>query len=129
MDDSEENRILVRMFLKKYDFEIIDAENGKVALDYVNKSPFHMIFMDLQMPVLDGFSAISEIRKLELTLKRSPSIIIALTAHTTDEDRAKAFRAGCNEYLTKPLQKMKLIACIDSFCKEHPTPVRQYNVI
>jgi two-component system sensor histidine kinase/response regulator len=74
---------------------------------------------DLEMPVMDGYTATREIRKWELAegLKRIP--IIALTAYAFKEDRDKSIAAGCDAHLTKPIEKAKLIATIHEFARGH----------
>lgn len=82
------------------DFEIVEAGNGKEALDQVAEAEPDLIFMDLKMPVMDGWEATRQIRQLE----RGRSVpIVALTAQAMVGDEEKARSAGCNDYIAKPI--------------------------
>ena len=79
------------------------AENGLIAVDKFIKGRFDAILMDLQMPVMDGYTATQEIRK-----KDNDIPIIALTANSVSEEREKCLSSGFNEYITKPFKPNKL---------------------
>lgn len=111
-EDSPENIFLVQSFLRKYPIEIDVAENGKVAVDKSLQNFYHLILMDMQMPIMDGNEAIAAIREREIKkdIPASKSLpIIALTANVSKEDIQKSFSAGCNSYLTKPVKKADLL--------------------
>src|SRR5690349_8529971 len=100
-DNLDNRRILVYRLKRIGDFEIVEASNGQEALDVVQKQPLpDLIFMDLKMPVMDGWEATKRIRGLDLG-RRIP--IIALTAQAMAGDEQKALAAGCDDYLAKPI--------------------------
>jgi CheY-like chemotaxis protein len=112
VDDSEENRMLVKLLLKEFDFSFTEAVNGLQAVEIFAHGEFDLVLMDMQMPVMDGFAAVSRIREIETRNNRVTSIIIAITASTTEEDRQRTFQSGCNEYIPKPINKKILVNCI-----------------
>jgi CheY-like chemotaxis protein len=100
-DNLDNRRILVYRLKRIGDFEILEASNGQEALDIVQTPPPpDLIFMDLKMPVMDGWEATRRIRDMDLG-KRIP--IIALTAQAMAGDEQKALAAGCDDYLAKPI--------------------------
>jgi two-component system, sensor histidine kinase and response regulator len=115
VEDTLDNRVLIQAFLKKTPFQIHTAENGLIALDKFKAGSYDVILMDMEMPIMDGYTATREIRKWEEAsgLRRTP--IIALTAYAFEEDRHKSIAAGCDTHLTKPIEKAKLIATIQAF--------------
>jgi len=99
-DNLDNRRILVYRLRRIAEFEIIEAGNGQEALRAVEASPPDLIFMDLKMPVMDGWEATRRIRQLNGG-QRIP--IIALTAQAMAGDEQKALAAGCDDYLAKPI--------------------------
>ena len=104
VDDGEENRELVRLVLEEAGLRVSDAENGSVALEKAGKQRFDVILMDMQMPVMDGFTATRLLRKKGLKVP-----IIALTAHAMKGFEQTVVEAGCTGYLTKPVDIDKLL--------------------
>jgi CheY-like chemotaxis protein len=100
-DNLDNRRILVYRLKRIGEFEIVEANNGQEALEIVQTPPApDLIFMDLKMPVMDGWEATRRIRSLDV----GPSIpIIALTAQAMAGDEQKALAAGCDDYLAKPI--------------------------
>jgi len=86
------------------------AENGRRALEAWSENEYSIIFMDIQMPVMDGFTAMREIRRLEQLEGRDHVWIVAMTGLAFLEDRANAIDAGCDEFLTKPVDMDSLQA-------------------
>jgi len=107
VEDNEDNRRILLYRLRKIgDFEIIETENGEEAVAAVVENPPDLIFMDLKMPVMDGWEATRRIRQLD----RGKDIpIIALTAQAMAGDEQKALANGCNDYLAKPVVDPSLV--------------------
>lgn len=105
VEDRSVNRKLVTMMLEDMGCQVMTAANGKECLDILRYTYPNIIFMDMQMPVMDGFLATRLIRKTQ-----SPSAlpIVALTAHAMKSDIDKCLEAGCNYYLSKPFSKEEL---------------------
>jgi CheY-like chemotaxis protein len=121
VDDLEENRILLKAFLKNTRHKITEAENGAIAVEKVKHESFDIILMDMQMPVLDGYSATQQIRNWE-QLNNLPRIpIIALTAYALAEERAKSVAAGCDNHMTKPIKKADLLKMLNEFSFNNST--------
>jgi two-component system cell cycle response regulator DivK len=99
-DNLDNRRILVYRLRRIGEFRIIEASNGQEALDAVEAERPDLIFMDLKMPVMDGWEATRRIRTRE-TGRRIP--IIAVTAQAMAGDEQKALAAGCDDYVAKPI--------------------------
>ncbi len=108
-EDGPDNQRLISFVLRKAGATVTVVENGQLAADAAlnavkEGTPFHVVLMDMQMPVLDGYGAVALLRAKEYR-----GHIIALTAHAMDSDRAKCLGAGCDDYATKPIDRSKLI--------------------
>jgi two-component system sensor histidine kinase BarA len=112
VDDAKENRYLMNVYLRDYFQPIAFAENGQQAVDLIKEQPFDVIFMDLEMPELDGVSATQAIREWEVSAGLVPQRIYALTAHVDAEEKEKAINAGCDGYLIKPINKKQVLEAI-----------------
>jgi signal transduction histidine kinase/CheY-like chemotaxis protein len=104
IDDSEDNRFLIDRVLSKQGMTVSLADNGLEGAEKARQDDFDVIVMDIQMPVMDGYTATQKIRASGF---RKP--IIALTAHAMKGDRTKCLEAGCDSYLTKPIRVNALI--------------------
>lgn len=107
VDDSIDNQFLVQTILLDWGLKVVLASNGKDALEEVKKEKFDIILMDMQMPVMDGYTA-----SKKLIENKCKTPIIALTASAMKEDRERCLMAGCRDYLTKPIQKYQLLHTI-----------------
>jgi two-component system, sensor histidine kinase and response regulator len=113
VEDVEINRILIKELFSNYlNIDVIEAENGKQAVDLVNKQSFDLVFMDVQMPVMDGFDATRQIRRY-FSLDQLP--IIGMTAFASQDDKMKCLSAGMNKVLTKPIKEKELNDLFMSF--------------
>ena len=102
---------LLELLLIKWGFEVVWAKNGKSVLNMLaNKQKFDLILMDMNMPIMNGFDATIQIRKLY-----PENIVIAQTAYAVSGDRERALAIGCDDYITKPISSKKLEAMIFSF--------------
>jgi CheY-like chemotaxis protein len=111
-DDSLDNRLLIRAYLGKTGYKLDEAENGQVAVDKLLSGHYDLVLMDIQMPVMDGFSAVRRIRQWERENDARRTPIIALTASAFDETVRKAVEAGCDSHLGKPLRRSTLMRVI-----------------
>ena len=105
-DNLDNRRILVYRLKRIGDFDIVEASNGQEAMQLVESVPPDLIFMDLKMPVMDGWEATRRIRALDVG-RSIP--IIALTAQAMAGDEEKALAAGCDDYLAKPIVDPSLV--------------------
>jgi CheY-like chemotaxis protein len=111
VEDVELNIELLLQLLED-DYEVLTAENGQSGVDLARQARPDLILMDMSLPVLDGWQATAAIRAdpdLEAV------IILGLSAHAMESDRQKALDAGCNDYLTKPVDEDLLFAKLDEF--------------
>lgn len=106
VDDQFSNRQLVTVMLKSAGFDVREAEDGEEALTAVEEWEPHLIFMDMRMPVMDGFEATRRIKKMPT--KFSP-VIIALTASAFADSRAQMLAAGCDDVIAKPFHRNDLL--------------------
>lgn len=102
-DDNRGNQVLIRTFLKKFDLAVDCVDNGEEALQKVQETDYDVVFMDVNMPIMDGLEATRRIRK-DITPARQPWII-ALTANVAAEDRQACIDAGMDDFLEKPFAK------------------------
>jgi two-component system, sensor histidine kinase and response regulator len=110
-EDNPINRQLAVMILDKMGYSCGIAENGKEVLDQLQKEPFDLIFMDIQMPEMDGLEATRHIRRGR---GRQP-VIIAMTANTTRKDRDDCLTEGMNDFLSKPVHLDELIRMMENW--------------
>lgn len=115
VEDTEEIRFIIGEFLQDLDFQLTFAVNGKEAVEYFQKESFSLILMDLQMPIMNGYDATREIRRLEKINNKGKTPIIAVTAYTTKTELDMALAAGCDGYITKPFSKSKLLKSIEFY--------------
>ena len=109
VEDIQSNFFLVSSILKNK-CQLLHAPNGLKAVDIVRTQAVDLVLMDMKMPVMDGRAATSEIRKFNTEIP-----IIALTAHAFDADRVAALKAGCDDYLVKPINGAKLMQTLKEY--------------
>ncbi|MFK7896349.1 MAG: response regulator [Myxococcota bacterium] len=113
VDDSQDNRMLATAYLTELNAEIEIAENGADAIRrYSDSGPYSVILMDMQMPLIDGYEATREIRRIESRSDCVRTPIVALTADAFEEQREESARAGCDEHLAKPISREKLVSAV-----------------
>ena len=100
-DDSSINQLVMQEMLLSIGFEIEIVKNGLEALTAIKETEYDIVFMDIQMPLLDGLSATQQIRSLNL---KNPPFIIAMTANATSKDREECLSSGMDDYISKPVQ-------------------------
>ncbi len=100
VEDTEDNRFMMRRLLEMSGYRVVEAMNGEEAVKLARAEKPQLILMDLSLPVIDGLAATRLIRKLP-ALQSTP--IIAVSAHDTSDFQDEAVEAGCNSYVTKPI--------------------------
>ncbi len=108
-EDGADNQRLIAFHLKKAGAEVAVADNGTIALEMIDQAeakgtPFDLLLTDMQMPEMDGYTLASTLRARGSTLP-----IVALTAHAMAEDRSRCIEAGCDDYASKPIDKVALV--------------------
>ena len=112
VEDNEDNRMLIKAYLRQQPYEIVEAENGAQAVACFQAESFDVVLMDVQMPVMDGYAATRAIRDWEQVHGRSRTAIVALTANAVKEDMERSLAAGCDDHLTKPIKKQTLLSAL-----------------
>ena len=102
-EDNENNQKLIQFNLEKMGLDVVAVDNGKQAIDAVFSDNFDLVLMDMQMPVMGGLEAVVELRYNNCQLP-----IVALTANALQEDKDNCLRAGCNDFVTKPIHYEQL---------------------
>lgn len=115
VDDFDDTRLLLRTWLERRGFRVVEAENGIQAINQAQTESPDLIIMDMQMPQLDGLSATRRIRDLE-SMTSVP--IVAVSAYGAEQFREQALAAGCNEYVSTPFEPATLEGIIRSLV--HP---------
>ncbi len=114
VEDSPDNRLLIDFYLKNTPFILLEADDGQQAVSAFERSggSIDLVLMDIQMPIMDGYAATREIRRIEEARGWLPCVITALTASVLDESIHKSYEAGCNAHLKKPIRKEILLRAI-----------------
>jgi len=113
-EDNAVNQVLAARLLEKRGHTVQVAENGKAALAALENQSFDLVFMDVQMPVMDGFEATAAIRRLE-KVSGNHLFVVAVTAHAMVGDRERCLEAGMDDYITKPLRLQDLSGLFERF--------------
>jgi len=115
-EDSEDNRLLLEAYFRGTVYNPSFVGNGEEALLAYQSGEYDLIAMDMQMPVMDGLTAVRRIRALEQMNGRARIPILALTANVLPADVEETSEAGCDAHLGKPISKHKLLSAIDKWC-------------
>ena len=115
VDDGEANRQLIELVLKRNGLSVDTARNGLEAVELAGEFDYDLILMDMQMPVMDGYTATSTLREKGLEIP-----IVALTANAMRGDEEKCLSAGCTEFLTKPVDLDQLLGCLGDLLGAEP---------
>ena len=116
-EDGPDNQRLIAFILKQAGADVTVAENGQIACEKFRSRrrsdrPFDLVLMDMQMPVMDGYTATGQLRAQGATCP-----VIALTAHAMTGDRKKCIDAGCDDYVTKPIKRSQLLALVAEYAR------------
>jgi len=117
VEDSEPNRLLYQLFLEHLPLALSFATTGEEALDLFDAHVFDAIIMDIQLPGIDGLTAIREIRQREAAAHRDPTPILVVTAYAFREESGRVFEAGCDALLTKPIQKSRFVEVLEKLLR------------
>ncbi len=110
VEDSEDNRFMMKRLLELTGCEVLEATNGEEAVNIAQRERPDLVLMDLSLPVMDGLTATRQIRTLP-EFKQVP--IVVVTAHHTADFHAAAMASGCNEYVTKPIDFLQLESLLE----------------
>lgn len=116
VEDTEDNRVMMRRLLEMSGYAVTEAVNGMEAVAQAEREEPEVILMDLSLPLVDGLAATRKIRQMP-GLKGVP--IIAVSAHDTMDFHAEALAAGCDAYITKPIDYGELEGLIESLLDQH----------
>lgn len=119
VEDVALNSTLVKALIKRYlpSAKVYEVTNGVEAVNHYKKKGADFIFMDIQMPVMDGYEATKKIRSYEKEHKLLPTVIVALTAHAFAEEQQKVLTIGMNDILTKPVDPSKISNALSNYLK------------
>ena len=117
VEDNPENMILVRAYLENLSLVLDFAANGFEAVEKRRRGVYDIVLMDIQMPIMDGYTATRQIRTWEKAHNLPPVPIVALTAHALSEASVQSLEAGCDGHLTEPVERNDLVAVIAKFAK------------
>ncbi len=113
VEDVDTNKIFFDAALRRTKAKILWAKDGQEAIDMFKANDIDLVLMDLQLPVMDGYTATREIKKI------NPKIpVIAQTAHVMSGEREKSLEAGCDDYLAKPIRLQILIDTLSKFLND-----------
>ena len=113
VEDEPVSRMIIRFLLEKLGIAVDTAANGKQALDKLLTGSFDLVFMDVQMPVMDGIQATRTLRTDPDYVSVSAVRVVALTAHTSPEDQERILEAGMDGYMAKPVRKDMLAEMLE----------------
>jgi Amt family ammonium transporter len=115
VDDSLENRALMRLLLARQPVTIDEANDGREALELFEQNEYSLVLMDIQMPIMDGYTATRMMRRIEEHSGRRRTPVVALTAHAYEADMRRCKEAGCDDHIAKPFKKKGLLQCLGHY--------------
>jgi CheY-like chemotaxis protein len=118
VEDNQINQKLIKAVLERFNVNVTLASNGLEALDVIEKNRFDLVFMDIEMPVMDGVEATKKILQYEVQNRLEHVPIVALTANAVIGDQERYMRAGVDHYLSKPIRLQKLQYVLEKYLKE-----------
>jgi CheY-like chemotaxis protein len=113
--------LIISAYLRSQPYTIDFAEDGAIAVEKFTANRYDLILMDIQMPVLDGYAATSQIREWERSKQLAPIPIIALTASAFENTVRRAELAGCDAHVPKPVKKAVLLDVVHRYIQTRPT--------
>jgi signal transduction histidine kinase/CheY-like chemotaxis protein/HPt (histidine-containing phosphotransfer) domain-containing protein len=114
-EDTEENQTLLSLYLRKTGAQVSLVENGQLAVQAAQQEPFDLIFMDMQMPVMDGLEAVTLLRQ-----QGYDRPIVALTANAMNADKQRCLQAGCDDFISKPIDREQLLQVTARYLTSKP---------
>lgn len=118
VEDSAANLYLIQCYLKAPSFQLDTASNGVIAVQKFQSGEYDVVLMDVQMPVMDRYTATRMIRAWEVEHQKRQTPVLALTAHSLEEQQQESLAAGCNAHLVKPVHKAALLEAIQTFVSQ-----------
>jgi polar amino acid transport system substrate-binding protein len=122
VEDNEINQQVAKEILEGADLKVTLAENGQQAVEAVQHTHFDAVLMDVQMPVMDGYTATREIRNLKSEIRNVP--IVAMTAHAMAGDEENSLAAGMNDHITKPIDPVQLFTTLQKWIQPSKKPLK-----
>ncbi len=116
VEDMKVNLMLITKILEKHGCKVSSAANGRLGVEAVRNNTYDIVFMDCQMPEMDGFEATKNIRELEGSEKHT--VIVALTADAMTGDREKCLKAGMDDYLNKPIKPEQITKALKKWTQK-----------
>lgn len=113
VEDNKVNQIVAKTMLTKMEIKVDIADNGQIAVEKLTSTDYDIVFMDMQMPVMDGLTATQRIREDNSPVKNRKVYIIAMTANAMKGDRETCLKAGMNDYIAKPIRKEDLESALE----------------
>lgn len=109
IEDNENNMALITFILERHGFRATGAANGRTGLDLAQTAEFDFVLLDIQLPDIDGFEVLRQLRALGI---KKP--VIAVTSHAMAGDRMRLLEAGCNGYIEKPIDPVHIVGQINA---------------
>lgn len=109
VENIEDNLILIKSLLEMADYRVVEARNGREAIAQAQAHHPHLILLDMSLPEIDGWTVARTLRQIP---DFRSTLIVALTAHTMQGDREKTLDAGCDEFITKPIDMPNFLPAI-----------------